>query len=220
VNLIDVILFIGLMTPCVLGIMLGLKQNGGPTESFIKLSDFFTRVFESIAILFGAPRPVVPKVLTLDDKGMTLWEASEAHYDVKALNRIKQSHQLEHKLWLNFAGEGHWSTNEERELVGLPKKRTPEENMRLGLITADRIEIRNWQGDVVRSGGMTPEQAERIVERANQINADLDDTEDIWDEDADETLLIQQCKNHSRTETCYYCDNNTHRYPKRQRRRK
>lgn len=48
-----------------------------------------------------------------------------------------------------------------------------------------------------------------------------EDTKEIWDEDADETLLMIECKNHPRTQTCYYCDNNTHRYaPKRQRRKR
>lgn len=172
-------------------------------------------------VRFGKSKPILDRnkveaKLTLDEMGITLWEASDAHYDAKALKKIRDSHQLEHRLWLNFAGEGHW-TDEERKLVGLPKA------MRVEPMTADRIEVRNWEGDVVRSSGMTLDQAERIAARAKQINADLDDTFDIWDEDADETLLARDCKNHDRTELCYYCDGSRERNiqatPKRQRRK-
>ena len=225
-NISDAIILTVMISSMLAPVVLAFVRFGGPTEGFKHTGSFFTRVFESIAILFGGEppkRPAIEAKLTLDEMGMTLWEASDAHYDVKALNRIKQSHQLEHKLWLNFAGEGHWANNEERELVGLPKKRTAEENARLGLVTADHIvTVQNWGGDVIRTNrGITHEQAERILNRAKQINADRDDSFDIWDEDADETLLMQKCSEHPADQECYYCDPDIRHtsYPKRQRRK-
>lgn len=163
-----------------------VKRNGGPTNGWLSI----VRVWESIAILFGRPRPVVEgnEKLTLDEMGMTLWEASDAHYDADALNRIRKSHQLEHKLWLNFAGENHW-TDEERQLVGLPKVRK--------LYVGDPVSIRNWNGDVIRT----------------------DPDDEVFEvEDLEDEATI--CSTHPKNQVCYYCDNKLPPLKRQKRRRK
>jgi hypothetical protein len=187
VNAFDVIISITVMTPLALGLILGLRQN--PTETFTRIERLLTRVWESIAIVFGATPPAPPAIeakLTLDEMGMTLWEASDAHYDAAQLNRIRASHQLEHKQWLNFAGEHHW-TDEERKLVGLPKAR----RLTVDRVTSDTILFRNWQGDVIRAND-------------NYIEYLTDEEEAFQIEDAEDEATI--CQDHKKSETCYYCD--------------
>lgn len=180
-NLSEIIAGIIFMIPLVwtirFAIRVAVKQNGGPTPEYLRL----VRVWESIAIVFGRPRPVVPDntKMTLDELGMTLWEASDAHYDKKQLDRIRESHKLEHRLWLNFAGNDHWD-DEQRELVGLPRKLTPAKKRELG--TAEQIVIRDWDGRVIRK------------------------SIDPWDEDDDRTIAEYNCDRHPKTQSCYYCE--------------
>lgn len=162
----EIAMWVSLLTPASFMLMVLLSKSE-PTMGrlFTALANMLTRVWESIMILAGKQPAVVEgnQKLTLDEMGITLEEASDAHYDEAPLKRIQALHSNEHSRWQT--------------------------------------------------------QFDRLLPPA-----DLDDTEDIWDEDADETLLMIECKNHSKTETCYYCDGDPvtgRKYrPKRQRRKR